>query len=641
MREGLLALRRALTSRSSAPAGPLTQDRAAVAHLKKLEAGWYAQAGVCSAERLRRVAVAFQLQSRLQSQTSSLLRRALKQSDAARVAGAEGDARGASRATHGGAYEARAGGGGDHSGRSDGGNDGTGGVAMEGGRQSHHQGAQLALVVLDAHDRLCELSRALEARERHERAAGDARAAAVKTLALLHACEQTQTALHAEMDGVLARIISEGGEEQREEGGAGGSGGEGGGQHAWLSRLRRAASVLRNSTREIRECSAAIRSGQLRGAAAGAGGGGAPAVLLGRGQDAIHRAIAALGAGCGRFLDTGATEAESAEEAHLTGSTSESRRLAMEVEAMRRQLSEEREAANVRLAAVVGETERITAEVDKLSKERDAVTEVATLERVQWEARVQELESELERARGGIGSPRRGQVSLGGREGRRGLGVGGSPPQAKSGDVTEEVRDSSSGGGGGGGGGIVLSAPHPALKGVIIGSMCDAAAARCTGARVVSVLEISDAAPLEPSERRDVIALFAAKAAQIASHIDQGHRVFVHCMHGKNRSVAATVAYLVMHRGVGLEEAWEHVKRLRHQANVRTRNTFHRELARIASGKDLPPGCAPVSPGGSTPATAGDESGGEGAAADEAAVTAAVDEATGELAVTSSVQRGG
>ena len=32
---------------------------------------------------------------------------------------------------------------------------------------------------------------------------------------------------------------------------------------------------------------------------------------------------------------------------------------------------------------------------------------------------------------------------------------------------------------------------------------------------------------------------------------DKGNRVFVHCMHGKNRSVAATVAFLVVHRGQG------------------------------------------------------------------------------------------
>lgn len=66
---------------------------------------------------------------------------------------------------------------------------------------------------------------------------------------------------------------------------------------------------------------------------------------------------------------------------------------------------------------------------------------------------------------------------------------------------------------------------------------------------------------------------------------EEGHRVFVHCMHGKNRSVAAAVAYLVLHRGVPLDAAYRHVKHLRRQANVGERNTFHRELARIAKGE--------------------------------------------------------
>jgi hypothetical protein len=135
-------------------------------------------------------------------------------------------------------------------------------------------------------------------------------------------------------------------------------------------------------------------------------------------------------------------------------------------------------------------------------------------------------------------------------------GGGGSPG---AGGVAATVEDgvaegggvAGGGGGGGGGGGIALpststsaaaAAPlaaaalegggdppliHPALNGLIIGGLSDAAAARCAGARVVPVLELDDAAPLDATEREAVLALFVAKAATIAQLTDEGHRVFV------------------------------------------------------------------------------------------------------------------
>jgi uncharacterized membrane protein YgcG len=144
------------------------------------------------------------------------------------------------------------------------------------------------------------------------------------------------------------------------------------------------------------------------------------------------------------------------------------------------------------------------------------------------------------------------------------------------------------------------------------------------------------------------------------------YRYIVHCMHGKNRSVAATVSYLVLHRGAQLEAAYDHVKKLRHQAHVRERNTFHRELTLIAEGADLPAGALPgagvlkksdagrprqqdwgdrdESGGGGEGSGGGGGSGsgsGEGRGGDiasnvdeeEAAVAAAMGEAMGELAL--------
>ena len=45
--------------------------------------------------------------------------------------------------------------------------------------------------------------------------------------------------------------------------------------------------------------------------------------------------------------------------------------------------------------------------------------------------------------------------------------------------------------------------------------------------------DLSDAAPQDGAERAGVMANLEGKAATIAYLLDQGHRVFVHCMHGR------------------------------------------------------------------------------------------------------------
>ena len=60
------------------------------------------------------------------------------------------------------------------------------------------------------------------------------------------------------------------------------------------------------------------------------------------------------------------------------------------------------------------------------------------------------------------------------------------------------------------------------------------------------------------------------------------YRVYVHCMKGVNRSAAAVAAFLVLYHGLGAEEAWGAVGKLRPIANVGFQNTFHREVAEIA-----------------------------------------------------------
>ena len=47
-------------------------------------------------------------------------------------------------------------------------------------------------------------------------------------------------------------------------------------------------------------------------------------------------------------------------------------------------------------------------------------------------------------------------------------------------------------------------------------------------------------------------------------------------------AICSRLFLLLIHRGLKLDAAWDAVKRLRRQANVRERNTFHRELALMA-----------------------------------------------------------
>jgi protein tyrosine phosphatase (PTP) superfamily phosphohydrolase (DUF442 family) len=61
----------------------------------------------------------------------------------------------------------------------------------------------------------------------------------------------------------------------------------------------------------------------------------------------------------------------------------------------------------------------------------------------------------------------------------------------------------------------------------------------------------------------------------IARHIDEGHKVYVHCASGAGRSVALAICYLVTHEGRDVEEAIATARRLRPRVKLsRTQRDF-------------------------------------------------------------------
>ena len=449
---------------------------------------------------------------------------------------------------------------------------------MEPQERQHYQRAS-TFTALDAYQRLSEMGHVLDTRARHDRATVEARARAMTAAALLRECEQTERTIAAEVQTVLSRGVALANITTGRKGGGGCAGagarfgaveanGEGQGEgglvqgaarsttspagdtvpdpaasdEAWPSQLRGAAMHLRGSVREILEASAALHSRQLQGAAAGVEG-GAVDVLIRRGNAAVQRAVSAMASGCQRSL---AAEAEiAAARSQLGNVVRDNKQLAAQVESLQGQLSlSRRETGGERAAAGA-----------------------AALGGEAWQTRARELESALARATRKIltlqqklgleESPGKGGGGGGGGGGGRNrggthggvIGVKGTCSckgplryvSAESPDAIVEERVSGGEGRGARGGTSLPSCPtatamiaatvastsapdppaappliHPALEGLIIGGFSDAAAARCAGARVVPVLELDDAAPLDATERQAVLALFVAKAATIA-----------------------------------------------------------------------------------------------------------------------------
>ncbi len=111
--------------------------------------------------------------------------------------------------------------------------------------------------------------------------------------------------------------------------------------------------------------------------------------------------------------------------------------------------------------------------------------------------------------------------------------------------------------------------------------MDGANAARKEGKKVVSVLDFDDVPSILPKGSTAVELKLREKAEMINNHVERGNDVYVHCMRGRNRSVACVAAYLVMFKRLDSNEAWDAIQDLRPVANVKDKNTFSREIENI------------------------------------------------------------
>ena len=69
--------------------------------------------------------------------------------------------------------------------------------------------------------------------------------------------------------------------------------------------------------------------------------------------------------------------------------------------------------------------------------------------------------------------------------------------------------------------------------------------------------------PITDFDRDDLVIRLPAAVRSLADMLDSGHRVYVHCTAGMERSPAVVIAYLAWHRGPDLASALAEVKAAR------------------------------------------------------------------------------
>jgi hypothetical protein len=69
--------------------------------------------------------------------------------------------------------------------------------------------------------------------------------------------------------------------------------------------------------------------------------------------------------------------------------------------------------------------------------------------------------------------------------------------------------------------------------------------------------------PITDYDAADLRRQLAAGAGRVHRMIKSGHRVYLHCTLGLERSPSLAIAYLAWYRGWPLDQAWEHVRQQR------------------------------------------------------------------------------
>ncbi|XP_020593145.1 dual specificity protein phosphatase PHS1 [Phalaenopsis equestris] len=71
---------------------------------------------------------------------------------------------------------------------------------------------------------------------------------------------------------------------------------------------------------------------------------------------------------------------------------------------------------------------------------------------------------------------------------------------------------------------------------------------------------------ISDSDEEDISSLFAEACDFIATIVDSGGKVLVHCFEGKSRSATVVLAYLMMRNGLNLSESWNLLKKMHRRA---------------------------------------------------------------------------
>lgn len=66
--------------------------------------------------------------------------------------------------------------------------------------------------------------------------------------------------------------------------------------------------------------------------------------------------------------------------------------------------------------------------------------------------------------------------------------------------------------------------------------------------------------PMADSPTQDLLSNLPDALSFISFELEQGHTVLVHCYAGVSRSASVVIAYLMMARGMSLDQAYAHVK---------------------------------------------------------------------------------
>ncbi|KAK3233146.1 hypothetical protein CYMTET_56544, partial [Cymbomonas tetramitiformis] len=121
------------------------------------------------------------------------------------------------------------------------------------------------------------------------------------------------------------------------------------------------------------------------------------------------------------------------------------------------------------------------------------------------------------------------------------------------------------------------------LSHIRIGALFEATQMKRQGYRVISVMDFDDEKSKNEEHSRWLCNKLVQKAGCIKRILRKHaeNQVFIHCMQGVNRSVAAVCTFLLLNTPLSLPDVYRAVKSIRPQANVGEHNTFHYELQKI------------------------------------------------------------